>query len=51
MVTTTHTTSRTARLLSLMLDFGQIVTWDGDLLIEIVAFWDSALLTQQVGLA
>jgi len=32
------------------LDFGQIVKWDGDLLIEIFAFWDSALLAQQVGL-
>ncbi len=33
------------------LDFGQIVKWDGDVIIEIFAFWDSALLAQQVGLA
>ena len=33
------------------LDFGQIVKWDGDLVIEIFAFWDSALLAQQIGLA
>jgi len=33
------------------LDFGQIVKWDGDLVIEIFAFWDSALLARQVGLA
>ena len=33
------------------LDFGQIVKWDGDVIVEILAFWDSALLAQQVGLA
>jgi hypothetical protein len=31
--------------------FGQTVKWDGDLVIEISAFWDSALQAQQVGLA
>ncbi len=32
-------------------EFGQTVKWDGDLLIEIFACWDSALQAQQVGLA
>ena len=32
-------------------EFGQTVKWDGDLVIEISAFWDSALQAQQVGLA
>lgn len=33
------------------LDFGQTSKWDGDLLIEISAFWDSALQARQIGLA
>jgi SnoaL-like polyketide cyclase len=33
------------------LEFGQTVKWDGDQIIEIFAFWDSALQAQQVGLA
>jgi hypothetical protein len=32
-------------------EFGQTVKWDGDLLVEISAFWDSALQAQQIGLA
>ena len=32
-------------------DFGQTVKWDGDLVIEIAAFWDSALQQRQIGLA
>jgi SnoaL-like polyketide cyclase len=32
-------------------EFGQTTKWDGDLLIEISAFWDSALQAQQIGLA
>jgi hypothetical protein len=32
-------------------DFGQSVKWDGDLVVEISAFWDSALQSRQVGLA
>jgi ketosteroid isomerase-like protein len=31
-------------------DFGQTVKWDGDLIIEIAAFWDSALQQRQIGL-
>jgi SnoaL-like polyketide cyclase len=33
------------------LDFGQTSKWDGDHLIEISAFWDSALQAKQIGLA
>jgi SnoaL-like polyketide cyclase len=33
------------------LDFGTTARWDGDLLIEEFAFWDSALQAQQIGLA
>jgi hypothetical protein len=33
------------------LEFGQTVKWDGDQVIEIFAFWDSALQAQQAGLA
>ena len=33
------------------LDFGQTVKWDGDLVVEISAFWDSALQARQIGLA
>jgi SnoaL-like polyketide cyclase len=33
------------------LEFGQIVKWDGDQVIEIFAFWDTALQAQQAGLA
>ena len=33
------------------LDFGQIVKWDGDLVVEIFAFWDTTLQAQQIGLA
>jgi hypothetical protein len=33
------------------LQFVQTVRWDGDLLVEISAFWDSALQAQQIGLA
>ena len=32
-------------------EFGQTSKWDGDLLIEISAFWDSALQARQIGLA
>lgn len=32
-------------------EFKQTVKWDGDLLIEIAAFWDSALQAKQIGLA
>jgi hypothetical protein len=32
-------------------EFAQTVKWDGDLLIEISAFWDSALQAKQIGLA
>jgi long-subunit fatty acid transport protein len=31
-------------------EFGQTVKWDGDLLIEISAFWDAALQARQIGL-
>lgn len=33
------------------LDFGQTSKWDGDQLIEISAFWDSARQAKQIGLA
>jgi SnoaL-like polyketide cyclase len=33
------------------LEFGQTVRWDGDQVIEIFAFWDTALQAQQAGLA
>ena len=33
------------------LEFGQAVRWDGDRVIEIYAFWDSALQAQKIGLA
>ena len=32
-------------------EFVQTVKWQGDLLIEIAAFWDAALQAQQIGLA
>jgi hypothetical protein len=32
-------------------EFAQTVKWNGDLLVEISAFWDSALQAQQIGLA
>lgn len=32
-------------------EFVQTVKWDGDLVIEIAAFWDSALQARQIGLA
>jgi hypothetical protein len=32
-------------------EFGQSTKWDGDRLIMISAFWDAALLRQQIGLA
>jgi len=32
-------------------EFAQTVKWDGDLLIEISAFWNSALQAKQIGLA
>jgi SnoaL-like polyketide cyclase len=32
-------------------DFGQTVKWDGDLVIEISAFWDANLQAKQIGLA
>lgn len=32
-------------------EFAQTVKWDGDLLIEIAAFWDAALQARQIGLA
>jgi long-subunit fatty acid transport protein len=31
-------------------EFGQTSKWEGDQLVEISAFWDSALQTQQIGL-
>ena len=31
------------------LEFGQTVKWDGDLLIEISAFWDAGLVARQIG--
>jgi len=31
-------------------EFAQTAKWDGDLLIEISAFWDSALQAKQMGL-
>lgn len=33
------------------LDFSQIVKWDGDVVTEIFAFWDTALQARQIGLA
>jgi hypothetical protein len=33
------------------LEFGQTTKWEGDRLIVIAAFWDSALQEQQLGLA
>jgi hypothetical protein len=32
-------------------EFAQTVKWDGDLLVEISAFWDAAQQAQQIGLA
>jgi SnoaL-like polyketide cyclase len=32
-------------------EFGQTSKWDGDQLVEIAAFWNSALQAQQIGLA
>ena len=32
-------------------EFVQTVKWDGDLLVQIGAFWDSALQARQIGLA
>ena len=32
-------------------EFVQTVKWDGDLVVEIAAFWDSALQARQIGLA
>jgi ketosteroid isomerase-like protein len=32
-------------------EFAQTVKWDGDRVIEIAAFWDSALQARQIGLA
>jgi hypothetical protein len=32
-------------------EFGQTTQWDGDRLIVISAFWDSALQARQLGLA
>jgi hypothetical protein len=32
-------------------EFGQTTKWDGDLLVEISAFWDSAMQSRQIGLA
>ncbi len=32
-------------------EFAQTVKWDGDLAIEIAAFWDAALQARQIGLA
>jgi hypothetical protein len=32
-------------------EFCQTTKWDGDLLVEISAFWDSAMQAQQIGLA
>jgi hypothetical protein len=31
-------------------EFGQTVKWNGDLLVEISAFWDAALPARQIGL-
>jgi ketosteroid isomerase-like protein len=31
-------------------EFGQTTKWDGDLLVEISAFWDAALQARQIGL-
>jgi ketosteroid isomerase-like protein len=31
-------------------EFGQTVKWDGDLIVEISAFWDAALQARQIGL-
>ncbi len=33
------------------LEFSQTVRWDGDQVVEILAFWDTALQAQQIGLA
>ena len=33
------------------LEFSQTVRWDGDQIVEILAFWDTALQAQQIGLA
>jgi SnoaL-like polyketide cyclase len=33
------------------LEFSQTVRWDGDQVIEILAFWDTALQARQIGLA
>jgi len=33
------------------LEFGQTTKWDGDQLVVISAFWDTALLARQIGLA
>ena len=33
------------------LEFSQTVKWDGDQVTEILAFWDTTLQTQQIGLA
>jgi hypothetical protein len=33
------------------LEFSQTVKWDGDQVSEILAFWDTALQAQQIGLA
>jgi hypothetical protein len=33
------------------LEFSQTVRWDGDQVIEILAFWDTARQAQQIGLA
>jgi len=32
-------------------EFGQTVKWDGDVLVEISAFWDAALQARQIGLS
>lgn len=32
------------------IEFGQTVKWEGDLLIEIAAFWDAALQARQIGI-
>jgi SnoaL-like polyketide cyclase len=32
-------------------EFGQTTKWDGDLLVEISAFWDAGLQVRQIGLA
>ena len=36
---------------SFELDFATTARWEGDLLIEEYVFWDSALMTQQIGLS